>query len=214
MNRVKGLLLMDVDSTLICEEGINLLGKKAGVGQEVAAITEAAMRGELDFEAALRERVSLLEGLPVSIFDEIRQDIHFTAGAHELVSELQARSYKIGVVSGGFHETVDSLVAELGIDYVKANRLEKKDGFLTGRLLGEIVTKEVKKAMLEKWARENGLDMSATVAVGDGANDLLMIKAAGLGIAFNAKPLVREQAPYRIDVPDLTQVLEILDRID
>ena len=212
MKQVKGLLLMDVDSTLIQEEGIDLLGEKAGVGQEVAAITEAAMQGHLDFETALRKRVSLLKGLPLSIFDEIRQDIHFTPGARQLVSELQQRNYKIGVVSGGFHETVDGLAEELGLDYVRANRLEVKDGLLTGRLLGDIVTKEVKKAMLEQWAQENGLALSETIAVGDGANDLLMIQAAGIGIAFNAKPLVRQEAPYRIDLPDLSQVLTILDK--
>ncbi|MBP2622517.1 phosphoserine phosphatase SerB [Streptococcus oricebi] len=212
MRQVKGLLLMDVDSTLIQEEGIDLLGARAGLGQQVAEITEAAMRGDLDFEAALRQRVALLKGLPQTIFEDIYPDLHLTPGAREMIAELKERGFKIGLVSGGFHETVDRLAEELNLDYVKANRLEVKEGLLTGRLLGDIVTKEVKKAMLEKWAQENELDLSQTVAVGDGANDLLMIQAAGVGIAFNAKPVVREQASYQIDVPDLTQVLTILDR--
>ena len=211
MKTVKGLLVMDVDSTLIMEEGIDLLGEEAGVGAQVAAITERAMRGELDFEAALRERVGLLKGLPEDIFTQIAEKIHFTPGAEELVDELHKRGYKVGLVSGGFHETVDRLAEQLGIDYVKANRLEIQQGILTGQVLGEIVTKETKLAMLKAWAAENKLELNQTIAMGDGANDLPMIQAAGIGIAFMAKPIVREQAPYRIDVPDLSQVLEILD---
>ncbi|HGA1494747.1 TPA: phosphoserine phosphatase SerB, partial [Streptococcus suis] len=193
-----GLLVMDVDSTLILEEGIDLLGEEAGVGEQVAAITERAMRGELDFEEALRERVSLLKGLPISVFDKIMEKIHFTPGAVELVKELKARGYKVAVVSGGFHETVDRLAAELELDYVRANRLEVVDEKLTGQVLGEIVTKETKKACLEAWAAENGLDLSQTIAMGDGANDLPMIQTAGIGVAFCAKPIVREQAPFQI----------------
>ncbi len=157
MGQVKGLLVMDVDSTLIMEEGIDLLGEEAGVGQQVADITERAMRGELDFEAALRERVSLLAGLPETIFSQIADKIHFTPGAKKLVDELHAHGYKIGLVSGGFHETVDRLAEQLGIDYVKANRLESKNGFLTGRVLGDIVSKDTKVQMLKEWAQENGL---------------------------------------------------------
>ena len=134
---VKGLLVMDVDSTLIREEGIDLLGEKAGIGSEVADITERAMRGELDFRQALFERVALLKGLPETIFEDVLREMHFTQGARELVETLHARGYKVGLVSGGFHETVDSLAKELGIDYVKANRLEVKDGKLTGRVLGD-----------------------------------------------------------------------------
>ncbi|MCI6872497.1 MAG: phosphoserine phosphatase SerB [Streptococcus hyointestinalis] len=208
---VKGLLVMDVDSTLIREEGIDLLGEKAGVGSEVADITERAMRGELDFRQALFERVALLKGLPETIFEDVLREMHFTQGARELVETLHARGYKVGLVSGGFHETVDSLAKELGIDYVKANRLEVKDGKLTGRVLGDIVTKETKKNCLEQWAGENGLGLSETVAMGDGANDLPMIQTAGIGIAFCAKPIVKEQAPYQINTADLTQVLAILD---
>lgn len=211
MSQVKGLLVMDVDSTLIMEEGIDLLGEEAGVGQQVAAITERAMRGELDFEAALRERVSLLEGLPETIFSQLAEKIHFTPGAKKLVDELHERAYKVGLVSGGFHETVDRLAEQLGIDYVKANRLESKNGFLTGRVLGDIVTKDIKVQMLKEWAQDNNLELNQTIAMGDGANDLPMIQIAGIGIAFNAKPIVREQVPYQINVYDLYQVIDILD---
>ena len=211
MKTVKGLLVMDVDSTLIMEEGIDLLGEEAGVGAQVAAITERAMRGELDFEAALRERVGLLKGLPEDIFTQIAEKIHFTPGAEELVDELHKRGYKVGLVSGGFHEIVDRLAEQLGIDYVKANRLEIQQGFLTGQVLGEIVTKDTKLSMLKAWAVENKLDLNQTIAMGDGANDLPMIQAAGIGIAFMAKPIVREQAPYQIQECNLYRVIDLLD---
>lgn len=211
MKTVKGLLVMDVDSTLIMEEGIDLLGEEAGVGAQVAAITERAMRGELDFEAALRERVALLKGLPEDIFTRIAERIHFTPGAEELVDELHKRGYKVGLVSGGFHETVDRLAEQLGIDYVKANRLEIQQGFLTGQVLGEIVTKDTKLAMLKAWAAENMLELNQTIAMGDGANDLPMIQTAGMGIAFMAKPIVREQAPYQIQECNLYRVIDLLD---
>lgn len=211
MKTVKGLLVMDVDSTLIMEEVIDLLGEEAGVGAQVAAITERAMRGELDFEAALLERVALLKGLPEDIFARIAERIHFTPGAEDLVKELHKRGYKVGLVSGGFHETVDRLAEQLGIDYVKANRLEIQHGFLTGRVLGEIVTKDTKLAMLKAWAAENKLELNQTIAMGDGANDLPMIQAAGMGIAFMAKPIVREQAPYQIQECNLYRVINLLD---
>lgn len=211
MKTVKGLLVMDVDSTLIMEEGIDLLGEEAGVGAQVAAITERAMRGELDFEAALRERVALLKGLPEDIFTRIAEKIHFTPGAEDLVKELHKRGYKVGLVSGGFHEIVDRLAEQLGIDYVKANRLEIQQGFLTGQVLGKIVTKDTKLSMLKAWAVENKLDLNQTIAMGDGANDLPMIQAAGIGIAFMAKPIVREQAPYQIQERNLYRVIDLLD---
>lgn len=210
---VKGLLVMDVDSTLILEEGIDLLGEAAGVGSKVVAITERAMQGELDFEEALAERVSLLKGLPVSVFESTLKKIHFTPGARELVDTLHQRGYKVGLVSGGFHETVDVLAEKLGIDYVRANRLEVEEEKLTGRVLGDIVTKETKKECLQQWARENGLDLGQTIAVGDGANDVPMIQAAGLGIAFCAKPIVQAQAPYQIDDKNLAKVLELIDTV-
>ena len=211
MDKVKGLLVMDVDSTLIMEEGIDLLGEEAGVGAQVAAITERAMRGELGFEVALRERVALLKGLPEEICARIAERIHFMPGAEDLVKELHKRGYKVGLVSGGFHETVDRLAEQLGIDYVKANRLEVQQGFLTGQVLGEIVTKDTKLAMLKAWAAENQLELNQTIAMGDGANDLPMIQAAGIGIAFMAKPIVREQAPYQIQECNLYRVIDLLD---
>ncbi len=204
---------MDVDSTLVQEEVIDLLGDEAGVGQQVADITERAMRGELDFRQALEERVATLEGLPESIFDKVYARIHFNKNAKELVAELHARGYKVGLVSGGFHETVDRLAAEAGIDYVKANHLEVVDGVLTGKTYGDIVTKEIKVQKLRDWAAENELVLSQTIAMGDGANDLPMIHEAGIGIAFCAKPIVRQQAPYQINEPDLYKVIEILDEV-
>lgn len=213
MTKTKGLLVMDVDSTLVQEEVIDLLGDEAGVGQQVSDITERAMRGELDFRQALEERVATLEGLPESIFDKVYARIHFNKNAKELVAELHARGYKVGLVSGGFHETVDRLAAEAGIDYVKANHLEVVDGVLTGKTYGDIVTKEIKVQKLRDWAIENELVLSQTIAMGDGANDLPMIHEAGIGIAFCAKPIVRQQAPYQINEPDLYKVIEILDEV-
>ncbi|EMC03268.1 phosphoserine phosphatase SerB [Streptococcus mutans] len=213
MTKTKGLLVMDVDSTLVQEEVIDLLGDEAGVGQQVADITERAMRGELDFRQALEERVATLKGLPESIFNKVYARIHFNKNAKELVAELHARGYKVGLVSGGFHETVDRLAAEAGIDYVKANHLEVVDGILTGKTYGDIVTKEIKVQKLRDWAAENELVLSQTIAMGDGANDLPMIHEAGIGIAFCAKPIVRQQAPYQINEPDLYKVIEILDEV-
>ena len=213
MTKTKGLLVMDVDSTLVQEEVIDLLGDEAGVGQQVADITERAMRGELDFRQALEERVATLEGLSESIFDKVYARIHFNKNAKELVAELHARGYKVGLVSGGFHETVDRLAAEAGIDYVKANHLEVVDGVLTGKTYGDIVTKEIKVQKLRDWAAENELVLSQTIAMGDGANDLPMVHEAGIGIAFCAKPIVREQAPYQITEPDLYKVIDILDGV-
>lgn len=211
MKAIKGLLVMDVDSTLIKEEVIDVLGQEASLGQKVSEITERAMRGELDFEEALSERVALLKGLPESVFERVSQTLHFNQGAKELIDELHRRGYKVGLVSGGFHQILDLLIKDLDIDYVKANHLEVSDGYLTGKTAGEVVTKETKRLMLEKWASENGLDLSQTIAMGDGANDLLMIKTARIGIAFCAKPIVRQQAPYQITEPDLYQVIRILD---
>ncbi|HHF7019252.1 TPA: phosphoserine phosphatase SerB [Streptococcus mutans] len=213
MTKTKGLLVMDVDSTLVQEEVIDLLGEEAGVGKQVADITERAMRGELDFRQALGERVATLKGLPESIFDKVYARIHFNKNAKELVAELHARGYKVGLVSGGFHETVDRLASEAGIDYVKANHLEVVDGILTGKTYGDIVTKEIKVQKLRDWAVENELVLSQTIAMGDGANDLPMIHEAGIGIAFCAKPIVRQQAPYQINEPDLYKVIEILDEV-
>ena len=205
-----GLLVMDVDSTLIDEEVIDELGETAGCGERIAAVTERAMRGELDFREALRARVALLKGLPARVFDEVYQRIHFTNGAYELIDTLHAHGWHVGVVSGGFHEVVDRLANDAHIDYRLANRLEVRDGLLTGNVLGEIVTKQVKLDSLHAWADKLGLPMSQTVAMGDGANDIPMIMEAGLGIAFCAKPKTREAAPAAITTRDLRLVLDFL----
>lgn len=205
-----GLLVMDVDSTLIDEEVIDELGAAAGVGEQIASVTAKAMNGELDFREALRARVALLEGLPITIFDEVYHRIHFTHGAINLIDTLHAHGWKVGVVSGGFHEVVDRLAADAHLDYWIANRLETKDGRLTGRVLGDVVTKDVKLASLRAWAARMGITMTQTVAIGDGANDLPMIHAAGLGVAFCAKPKVQEEAPHRLNERDLTEVLNYL----
>ena len=205
------LIVMDVDSTLINEEVIDLLGDEAGIGAQVADITARAMRGELDFRAALAERVALLAGLPVSVLDAVRARVSFTPGARELVAAAHARGWKVGVVSGGFHEVVDGLVAEAGIDLALANRLEARDGNLTGKTAGPIVTRELKLEALRRWAGELGVPMERTVAIGDGANDIPMILAAGVGIAFCAKPKTRAAAPHAIDERNLLRVLDLLD---
>ena len=212
MKEVTGLLVMDVDGTLIRQEGIDLLAQEAGVGEKVAEITAQAMKGELDFSASLEARVALLKGLETSIFPKILEQMEVTPGAETLITELHQRGYKVGLVSGGFHEVIDPIARSLGIDLVLANRLESSDGHLTGKVLGEIITPERKKESLLTWAKENHVPQSQTIAMGDGANDLPMIETAGIGIAFMAKPIVAERAPYRIEKRDLSFVLEILDQ--
>ena len=212
MKKGTGLLVMDVDGTLIRQEGIDLLAQEAGVGEKVAEITAQAMNGELDFAASLEARVALLKGLETSIFPKILEQIEVTPGAESLITELHQRGYKVGLVSGGFHEVIDPIARSLGIDLVRANRLQVSDGHLTGKVLGEIITPERKKESLLTWAKENHVPQSQTIAMGDGANDLPMIETAGIGIAFMAKPIVAERAPYRIDKRDLSFVLEILDQ--
>ena len=206
------LIVMDIDSTLINEEVIDLLGEEAGVGDKVAGITERAMRGELDFKEALRERVGLLAGLDCDVFDRTFARVTFTPGALELVRTAHGRGWKVGVVSGGFHEVADRIVKAAGIDYCLANRLEVENGKLTGNLAAKIVTKETKLQALRTWAAELGLDMADTVAIGDGANDIPMIQAAGTGIAFCAKPKTRAAAPFHIDERDLMRAFDIIDR--
>ncbi|MEP7194017.1 MAG: phosphoserine phosphatase SerB [Actinomycetota bacterium] len=204
------LVVMDVDSTLIQDEVIDLLAAHAGKESEVAAVTAAAMRGDLDFAESLRGRVALLAGLPVSVLDEVRAAIRMTAGARTLVRTLKRLGFTVAVVSGGFIEVVGPLATELGIDHAHANRLEIKDGLLTGGLVGEIVDRQGKAEALRRFAAAEHLPMSRTVAIGDGANDLDMLAAAGLGVAFNAKPVVREQADTAVSVPYLDAVLYLL----
>lgn len=205
------LIVMDIDSTLINQEVIDLLGEEAGVGEQVARVTERAMRGELDFRQALTERVALLAGLDEGVFDRTYARVTFTPGARELVAAAHALGWRVGVVSGGFHEVADPIVAAAGIDYCLANRLEVVDGRLTGRLATQIVTKERKLEALCGWAAELGIPMGQTVAIGDGANDIPMILAAGVGIAFCAKPKVRDSAPHHIDERDLMLALDVID---
>lgn len=208
------LIVMDIDSTLINEEVIDLLGDAAGVGERVARVTERAMRGELDFKQALKERVALLAGLDIEVFDRTFSCVTFTPGAKELVAAAHARGWKVGVVSGGFHEVADRIMAAVGIDYCLANRLEVKDGKLTGRLAAEIVTKERKLEALRTWAAELDIPMERTVAMGDGANDIPMIQAAGVGIAFCAKPKTLAAAPFHIDERNLMLAMDTIDRAD
>ena len=212
MKEVTGLLVMDVDGTLIRQEGIDLLAQEAGVGEKVAEITAQAMKGELDFSASLEARVALLKGLETSIFPKILEQMEVTPGAETLITELHQRGYKVGLVSGGFHEVIDPIARSLGIDLVRANRLQVSNGCLTGKVLGEIIKKKKKKESLLTWAKENHVPQSQTIAMGDGANDLPMIETAGIGIAFMAKLIVAERAPYRIEKRDLRLVLEILDQ--
>lgn len=205
-------IVMDIDSTLINEEVIDLLGEEAGVGVRVAAITERAMRGEIDFKQALEERVGLLAGLGQEVFDRTFARVTFTPGALELIRTAHERGWKVGVVSGGFHEVADRIVEAAGIDYCLANRLEVQNGKLTGKLAAEIVTRERKLEALRSWAHELGLPMSQTVAMGDGANDIPMIQAAGTGIAFCAKPKVRAAAPFAINERNLMLAMDIILR--
>ena len=208
--RGRRLVVMDVDSTLIQDEVIEMLAAHAGTGVEVARVTAAAMRGDLDFAESLRARVATLEGLPVSVLDEVRAAIRLTPGARTLVRTMKRLGFTVAVVSGGFIEVVGPLAEELEIDHAHANRLEVRDGFLTGGLVGEIVDRQGKAAALRRFAAEERLPLSRTVAIGDGANDLDMLAAAGLGIAFNAKPIVREQADTAVNVPYLDAVLYLL----
>ena len=206
---VKRLIVTDVDSTFFRQEVIELIAEHAGTRDEVAAVTERAMRGELDFAASLRERVATLAGVPVAALDKVRAAVELTPGARELVAECQARGWAFGLVSGGFAEIVEPVAAELGITLLRANRLEVADGVLTGRTVGPVIDRAAKAATLREWAATLDIPLEHTVAVGDGANDLGMIEIAGVGVAFNAKPVVREQAPHSIE-GRLDAVLDLL----
>ncbi len=204
------LVVMDVDSTLIQDEVIELLAEHAGRAAEVAAVTEAAMRGELDFAQSLHLRVATLAGLPVSVLDQVGDAVRLTPGARTMVRTLKRLGFTVGVVSGGFVEVVEPIAHELGIDHVRANRLEVVDGTLTGRVVGDVVDRAGKAAALREFAALEGLPLARTVAIGDGANDLDMLAVAGLGVAFNAKPMVRRQADTSVTVPYLDAVLFLL----
>jgi phosphoserine phosphatase len=208
--RAMRLIVMDVDSTLIQDEVIDLLAVRAGCAPEVAKLTESAMRGEEDFASSLRERVALLAGLDAGVLDEVRGELRLTAGARTLIGTLGGLGYKFGIVSGGFVQVIEPLAAELGIDYVAANVLEIAAGKLTGRLSGAVIDRAGKADALRRFAADAGVPLSQTVAIGDGANDLDMIAAAGLGVAFNAKPVVRDAADTSLSVPYLDAVLYLL----
>ena len=208
--RSKRLIVLDVDSTLVRGEVIDELAARAGRAAEVARITAAAMNGELDFEQSLRARVAALAGLPVTVLDEVREHLVLTPGARTLIRTLQRLGFRCGIVSGGFTQITDPLAASLGLDFAAANTLEVADGHLTGGLVGEVVDRAGKARALARFAAEHGIPMEQTVAVGDGANDLDMLAAAGLGIAFNAKPFVREQADTALNQPYLDAVLQVL----
>jgi phosphoserine phosphatase len=201
---------MDVDSTLVKGEVIEMLAAEAGCEAEVARVTAAAMAGELDFEASLRARVKLLAGLPVEAVDRVRAAVRLTPGGRTLVRTLKRLGYAVAIVSGGFTAVTDDLVAELGLDHALANELEVLDGRLTGRVVGPVVDRAAKASALRRFAELEGLAVEQTVAIGDGANDLDMLAAAGLGIAFNAKPVVRDAADAALSVPFLDAVLFLL----
>ncbi len=210
MRWAKKLVLMDVDSTLIAQEVIELLAAKAGVAQEVIEITASAMRGEIDFEASLRKRVALLKGLPASVIAEVQSEISLTPGARTLIRTLHKLGHTVAVVSGGFLEVIEPLIQELKIDLYRANSLEVIDGHLTGNLVGTIIDRAAKAVALREFAAEVGVELEQTIAIGDGANDLDMITTAGLGIAFNAKPAVRALADSAVSAPYLDSVLYLM----
>ena len=203
------LLIMDVDSTLIQQEVIELLAAYAGKRDEVAAVTEAAMRGELDFAQSLHARVAVLAGLPADVVHSVREEVKLSLGAAELVAAFKAAGHAVAVVSGGFNQILEPIAADLGLDYWQANELEIVDGALTGKVLGAVVDRAAKEKFLREWAAAEGIALEHTVAVGDGANDLDMLGAAGIGVAFNAKPAVRAVADAAINMPYLDAVRHI-----
>jgi phosphoserine phosphatase len=200
------LLIMDVDSTLIQQEVIELLAAYAGKREEVAAVTEAAMRGELDFAQSLHARVAVLAGLPADVVHSVRREVKLSLGAGELVAAFKAAGHVVAVVSGGFNQILEPIADELGLDYWQANELEIVDGALTGKVLGAVVDRAAKEKYLREWAAAKGIALEHTIAVGDGANDLDMLGAAGIGIAFNAKPAVRAVADAAVNMPYLDAV--------
>ena len=207
---VKRLVQLDVDSTFIQQEAIELLAAKAGVLEQVAAITASAMRGELDFEQSLRARVALLKGLPASVIAEVQMEISLTDGAQNLVETLHDKGHSVSLVSGGFIDIIEPMIKTMSIKYYKANKLEIVEGILTGGLIGPVVDRAAKAEALREFAVASEVSMDNTVAIGDGANDLDMMAAAGLSIAFNAKPVVVEAANLAINEPSLRSVISLI----
>ncbi|MEV7620912.1 phosphoserine phosphatase SerB [Microbacterium sp. NPDC089321] len=210
MTAARFLVVLDADSTLIRNEVIELLADEAGRGAEVQAATEAAMRGEVDFATSLRSRVEALRGVPTAAFERVLARIEPTPGVRELTEAVHERGGVVGVVSGGFHEILDRIAPDLGVDRWRANRLLLDGYALAGSVDGEIVDAEAKAASLQAWAAELGVAPHATIAIGDGANDLTMMAVAGLGVAFNAKPAVRAAASLVIGPQDLSEVIPLL----
>lgn len=204
------LALFDVDSTLIQQEVIDLLGEYSGQGQQIAEITEQAMRGELDFDQALARRVSLLTGLSASIFQDVLEQITYSPGALELIHSLKTAGCKVGVVSGGFHNVLDHLFSDLDLDFLRANNLEVVEEVLTGKTIGPIINRTAKAAALREFASQHEVELRHTVAVGDGANDLEMIQIAGLGISYKGKPILNAAADIVITEPNLIQVMDFM----
>lgn len=207
---VKRLVQLDVDSTFIQQEAIELLAAKAGVLEQVATITASAMRGELDFEKSLRARVALLKGLPETVIGEVQREISLTDGAQELVTTLHDKGHSVSLVSGGFIDIIEPMIKTMSIKYYKANKLEIVDGVLTGGLIGPVIDRAAKGEALKEFASASSVAIENTVAIGDGANDLDMMAAAGLSIAFNAKPVVVQAADLAINEPSLRSVLTLI----
>ena len=208
--KYKRIVMLDMDSTLIEQEVINLLGAAAGQSIAIEAITHKAMAGDLDFKAALIERVALLKGMDQNILNQVRDQITLTKGAKKLIDELHQQGHKVGVVSGGFIEVIEPILNSLSIDFYRANKLKISDGLLTGEIEGPLIDSHAKRIALDQFAKQEKVPLEQTVAIGDGANDLEMIKAAGLGIAFNAKPKVAAAADTTISNQDLSTVLLLM----
>ena len=206
------LVVLDCDSTTIQDEVIELLADAAGTRAAVAEVTERAMRGELDFAESLRERVATLVGTPESVFADTYARVRLSPGIRQLIESVHQRGGKVGVVSGGFHEVLDPLANDLGIDFWRANRLEVQDGVLTGKTVGPVIDARAKAQALAEWARETGIPMSATMTIGDGANDLEMMRISAISVGYNAKPIVREHATESIE-GDLSLAIPLLDRL-
>jgi len=205
------LLVLDVDSTLIEQEVIELLAERVGLRDQVKTVTDQAMAGEIDFREALLQRVRLLEGLTDQVFQEVLADIRVTDGVPELVSAVHKSGGMVGAISGGFSQVLEPLADKLSLDFFKANNLEVKDGVITGEIIGDIVDAEVKARTMLDWAREYGFDVSNTVAVGDGANDIQMLKASGFAVAFRPKDILRDYADLVIEGDSLEPLISVLE---